>query len=194
MERQLYIKYIGGEPVISYCTSLYIDGHWVSNPTQEQIFADGWSIYTPPEPQPYVPEPQDTPYESDTLEAIKKMFASQVEDMTDEEALAVAELFPTWHSKLGQQVAKDERLWDDGKLWKVLQPHTVSAEWRPKDAVSLFVEVSVEEWPEIPENIPAENAWMQGDKGTWHGQHYISLIDNNVWNPDQHPAAWQLQE
>ena len=200
MERQEYYKIINGVVVRSYCTSLYIDGHWVSNPTSEMIAQEGWLPYTPPAPEPFVPTPQNEPYESSILNAVKTMFADQVRDMTDEQALSVAALFPTWHSMLnaekpqrpGKHVDVGDRLWDDGELWKVITAHDVLANWRPKDSPSLFVKVSIAEWPEIPENIPAENAWMQGDKGTWHGQHYISLIDNNVWNPDQYPAAWEL--
>ena len=205
-DRIIYHKVINGRDIFrDFPDKIVIDGMAIYNPTAEQVAnatieqinAGGWYIFvppTPPEPEPYVPEPQDEPDTYAKIEAVKKMLAPSVKDLTDEEALAVAELFPTWHSMLGKQVAKDERYWDDGKLWKVLQPHIVQADWRPKDAVSLFVEVSIEEWPEIPENISAENAWMQGDKGTWKGQHYISLIDNNVWNPDQYPAAWQLAE
>ena len=40
----LYFKIIDGQEVISPCTTLKIDGRWVSNPTEEQIFADGWQI------------------------------------------------------------------------------------------------------------------------------------------------------
>ena len=39
-------------------TTLQINGSWVSNPTLEQLYEDGWEEYippTPPAPQPYVP-------------------------------------------------------------------------------------------------------------------------------------------
>lgn len=187
-----YHKIINGEEVVTPSTSLYVNGHWVSNPPAELFEQEGWLPLLPPEPQPFVPEPQSEPYTSDILDAIRRMFADQVADLPDKDALAVAALFPTWHSLIGQQVAAGERIWDDGKLWKVLQPHTVSAEWRPAEAVSLYVEVSIAEWPEIPENIPSTAPWMKGDKGTWKGQHYICDLDNCVWNPDVAPQYWQL--
>ena len=138
----LYYKIIDGQEVISTCTSLKIDGRWVSNPTEEQIFADGWQVYTPP---PFVPQPQDEPDYELVVEAVKKMFSTDTGELSDEEALEVAALYPTWHSKLesGEDCVLNERLWDDGKLWKVIQPHTPQADWRPADAVSLFVEVSI---------------------------------------------------
>ena len=128
------------------------------------------------------------------------MLSSSTEELSDEDALNVAALFPTWSSKLpkdgelqGEPVVAGDRLWDDGKLWKVVQPHNVMPNWRPADTPALFVEVSIVEWPEIPENIPSTAPWMAGDKGTWQGQHYICQINNTVHNPSQYPAAWQLQ-
>lgn len=185
----LYYKIIDGEEVISVCDALLINGRWVSNPSEEMILADGWLPYTPP---PVIPEPQEEPDYYEVIEAVKKMLSTNAEELTDEDALDVAALYPTWHSKIGQQVALGTRLWDDGKLWKVIQPHTVQEDWRPADAVSLFVEVSIEEWPEIPEAIPSTAPWMKGQKGTWKGQHYICNMDNCVWNPDQYPQAWDI--
>jgi len=195
----MYHKVINGRDIFrDFPDKIVIDGMAIYNPTQEQvdnateeqINAGGWYIFIPPEPEPFVPQPQSEPDTASIMEAVKTMLSSSVKDLTDEEALAVASLFPTWSSKMGQQVTKGERLWDDGKLWKVLQTHNVQEDWRPKDAVSLFAEVSIEEWPPIPENIPAENPWNTGDKGTWQGQHYICQIDNCVWNPDVLPSAW----
>lgn len=190
----LYYKIINDKTVISDCKTLYIESEnsWVSNPSQEQIFHEGWQVYTPP-PTP----PQTEPYDSEVIAAVKKMLSSSVESLTDEEALEVAALYPTWASKIGKEVYAGEhadRLWYNEKLYKVLQQHIVSEEWTPDTAVSLYVEVSVEEWPEIPENISAENPWMSGDKGTWKGQHYICRMDNCVWNPDQYPAAWSIAD
>lgn len=187
----MYYKIINDRAVFSDCKTLYIESEnrWCSNPTEEQIFAEGWQIYVPPV---IPPQPQTEPYEEEIVQAVKRMLASSVEEMTDEEALEVAALFPTWASKIGEAVTAGERLWYDTKLYKVLQAHTVQENWTPDTAVSLYVEVSIEEWPEIPEVITAENAFMTGDKGTWKGQHYICQMDNCVWNPDQLPSAWQL--
>lgn len=190
----LYYKIIDGQTVISQCKTLHTAAGWISNPTEEQIFADGWQVYVPPPPPP--PSPQEEPYYDEIVEAVKKMLSTETEELTDEEALQVAALFPTWRSKLesGEDCIANERLWYDGDLWKVLQTHTPQSDWNPRDAVSLFTRVSIEEWPEIPENIPAEAPWMAGQKGTWQGLHYICRIDNCVWNPTQYPAAWELAE
>ena len=193
----MYYKIIGDRTVFSDCKVIQLNGHDISNPTAEMIAQAGWTQYVPP---PYVPQPQDTPGMDEIMQAVKKMLSSSTEELSDEDALNVAALFPTWSSKLpkdgelqGEPVVAGDRLWDDGKLWKVVQPHNVMPNWRPADTPALFVEVSIVEWPEIPENIPSTAPWMAGDKGTWQGQHYICQINKTVHNPSQYPAAWQLQ-
>ena len=176
----LYYKIIDDHEVISQCKTLKIDGRWVSNPTEEMILADGWLPYTPP---PFVPQPQDEPDYEQVVEAVKKMFSTDTDELTDEEALDVAALYPTWRSKIGEQVAAGTRLWDDGKLWKVIQPHTVQEDWRPADAVSLFVEVSIEEWPDWRQPQGAHDAYNAGDKCTHADKHWISNVDGNIWEP-----------
>lgn len=193
----LYYKIVGSNTIYSYCKSIRTANGVISKPSAEQIAAEGWQVYVPPVVPPV---PQSEPYTNDILDAVKRMLSTETEELTDEEALDVAALFPTWSSKLpkdgevqGEAVVAGERLWDDGKLWKVVQTHNVMPNWRPADTPALFVEVSFVEWPEIPENIPSTAPWRQGDKGTWKGQHYICKQDNCTWNPDQYPAAWELQ-
>ena len=176
----MYYKIIDGQEVFNNGTSLKINGRWTSNPTPETYEAEGWMPYTPP---PFVPQPQDEPDYEQVVEAVKKMFSTDTEEMSDEDALDVAALYPTWRSKIGEQVAVGTRLWDDGKLWKAIQPHTVQENWRPADAVSLFVEVSIEEWPEWKQPTGATDAYMAGDKVTYENKHWISDIDNNTWAP-----------
>lgn len=53
---KLYHKMIDGKDVISPCKSIKLEsGGWISNPSEEQIFAEGWEEYTPPTPPPYIP-------------------------------------------------------------------------------------------------------------------------------------------
>lgn len=123
---------------------------------------------------------------------IEKAAASQ----SDEDALNSVELFITWDSLLekGEQVPVKTRCQDGGILYECIQAHTPQSDWHPADTPALWKKVSIEEWPEIPENIPSTVPWMSGDKGTWKGQHYICQMDNCVWNPDQYAAAWLLVE
>ena len=52
----------------------------------------------------------------------------------------------------------------------------------------------VDEWPEFVRPTGAHDAYAKGAKVTYAGKHYVSLIDGNVWPPDEYPQGWQLQE
>lgn len=187
----MYYKMIGDRQVFSDCRTIQTnDGVWISNPTAEQIAAAGWLPYVPPV---IPPQPQTDPEMGEMMEAVKRMLANSTESLSDEDALNVAALFPTWHSKMGQAVNVGERYWYDGKLWKVIQAHTVQEDWTPDTAVSLFVEVSIEEWPEWVQPTGAQDAYMTGDKVTFEGTHYVSLIDNNTWSPAAYPQGWEAR-
>jgi hypothetical protein len=110
---------------------------------------------------------------------------------SDEKALENIYLYPRWEADI--DVAAGDRYRDEGTLYKCIQPHHTQADWQPHLTPALWVVVSIEEWPEIPENIPSTAPWMKGDKGTWKGEHYICNLDNCVWNPDVAPSFWIKQ-
>ena len=176
----MYYKIINERMVFSTCRTIELNGQWISNPSAEQISLAGWAQYIPPV---VPPQPQTEPDYSQVMEAVKKMLSSDTETLTDEEALEVAAMFPTFVSKIGQSVPAGERLWWDGRLWKTLQniPELL-ANWTPDTAVSLFVEVSIEEIPDWVQPS-AGNAFMTGDKCKHNGHTWESIIDNNVWEP-----------
>ena len=185
----LYTRTINGKQEFSDCRVIQLDGIWISNPTAEQIALDGWVEYVPPQIEP---TPMTEPDTYEIMEAVKKMLSSSVMDLSDEEALSVAALYPTWISKVGEQVNTGERYWYDGKLYKVIQTHTVQEDWIPDVSASLFTEVTIEEWPEYVTPSSA-NPYMTGDKVTFNGVHYICKMDNCVWSPSEYPSAWEEQ-
>ena len=187
----MYTKWIGDRQVFSDCRTIQTDeGVWISNPTPEQIAAAGWVEYIPPV---IPPQPQTEPDIDTMMAAVRRMLDNSVEELSDEDALNVAALFPTWVSKMGEAVNVGERYWYDGRLWKVIQAHTVQEDWTPDTAVSLFVEVSIDEWPEWVQPTGAQDAYNIGDKVTFEGVHYVSLIDNNVWSPADLPSGWEAR-
>lgn len=110
---------------------------------------------------------------------------------SDEQAIESIDLFPNW--KPDMSVRAGERYKYDNRLWKVLIDHKTQADWTPNIAVSLYVEVSVDEWPEWVRPISAESAYNKGDKVTFDGRRYVSTIDANVWSPMETPQYWEEQ-
>ena len=111
--------------------------------------------------------------------------------LTDEDALQAVELFPQWVVEHAYVVG--ERLQYNGVLYRVVQAHTSQADWTPDITPALFVVVSLDAWPEFVQPTGAHDAYNKGDKVTFEGKHYISLIDGNVYSPAAYPAGWQEQ-
>jgi hypothetical protein len=190
MAKTIYTKTdASGKQIFSDCRVIEIaPKEWVSNPTPEMIAAAGWVEFIPPV---VPPAPQDEPDMAEMVAAVKRMLSSSVEDLTDEQALEVASLYPTWASKLnteselqpGQRIEVGERLWDNGQLWKCITAHEALKNWRPEDSPSLYVRVTIEEWPAWVQPLGSEDAYKAGDKVSHNDKHWISDVDGNVWEP-----------
>ena len=112
--------------------------------------------------------------------------------LSDEQAYTLRVLFPAFEIDKSYEVG--ERIIYEDKFYKVIMAHTSQADWTPDVAVSLFVEIpnpSVE-YPEFKKPINAETAYMTGDKITFEGNKYISIMDNNVYSPTEYPQGWEL--
>ena len=104
-----------------------------------------------------------------------------VSTFTDENALKVIELYPTW--TVGIAVAKNSRYQYEGKLYKCIQSHTTQADWTPDVTPALWVIVSLEEWPDWVQPTGAHDAYAKDAKVTHSGKKWTSDVDANVWEP-----------
>lgn len=178
-----YTKEIDGKQVFSTCRTITLaDGAVVSNPTEEMILANGWTPYTP-HVEETEPEPKTAPDDYEKIQAISKLLATTVMALDDEAALEVIALFPAWGDFIGKELHTGERYYYNDKLFKVLLDHTAQAEWTPEISPSLFVEVTVEEFPEWKQPVGSADAYSKGDKVAYNGEHYVSIADGNVWEP-----------
>lgn len=111
--------------------------------------------------------------------------------ISDDQIEACLSLFPEW--KVGVEYAVGYRVYFDGIIYKCLQAHTSQADWTPTTAVSLWAKVLagiediIAEW----EQPDSTNPYMTGDKVTFNGKTYESVIDNNTWSPSAYPAGWK---
>ena len=128
------------------------------------------------------------------LEAARKLRAamdiagSKLDDATALDAMA---LYLAWKTDVAYAIGQRVRYGD--KLYKCVQAHTSQGDWMPSATPALWVRVSIEEWPEWVQPTGAHDAYAKGDKVTYKGKRYISLIDGNTYSPDAYPAGWEMK-
>lgn len=118
-----------------------------------------------------------------------------VDNLEDEVAVDYTELFPLWDGG-GKAYVAGDRVRYGGTLFKVLQNHTSQADWPPESAVSLFAEVLIPDPDAIPvwQQPDSTNPYMIGDRVHYPAEDspvYESIIDNNVYSPEDYPTGWR---
>lgn len=115
-------------------------------------------------------------------EAMRKSITGLADGANDEKLINNKAAFPYWNPN-GVDYFAGEILQDDGKLYRVVQPHRSQADWKPALVPALFTEISVEEYPEWKQPTGAQDAYAKGAKCAHNGKHWTSDVDNNVWEP-----------
>lgn len=110
---------------------------------------------------------------------------------TDEQAVEAHAVYPEWKAEVAY--AANDRVLYNEILYKVITAHTSQADWTPDVAASLFAKVLIPDEDVVPawEQPDSTNAYMIGDKVTHNGKTWISIIDNNVWEPGVY--GWEIK-
>lgn len=129
------------------------------------------------------------------LRAIIEKAMTETASLTEAEAISATCLYPKWSGN-GVAYVKGQRVQDDGVLYTVLQNHTSQAGWTPTAAPSLFAKVLIPDPSVVPEweQPDSTNPYMKGDKVKHNGKTWVSLVDNNVWEPGVTGTAALWQE
>ena len=103
--------------------------------------------------------------------------------LDDKDALIAPEMFPRWQKNVNYIIG--DRRYDEevGYLYKCVQAHTSQEGWEPHNTPALWVRVSLDKWPEWIQPTGAQDAYSMGSKVTHNNKHWISNVDNNVWEP-----------
>ncbi len=63
----------------------------------------------------------------------------------------------------------------------------------PDNAPTLWQDIAYKQGIRIiPATITVTEAFAKGERGWWHDEVYESLIDANVYTPEQYPTGWAL--
>ena len=129
------------------------------------------------------------------LRKILEKAMTDAQSLTEAEAITATCLHPKWNGD-GVQYTAGQRVQDDGVLYTVLQAHTSQPDWKPAAAPSLFAKVLIPDPTVVPEweQPDSTNPYMKDDKVKHNGKVWVSLIDNNVWEPGVTGTAALWQE
>lgn len=132
---------------------------------------------------------------SDQIRKALQMFA---QTLTDEQAMEIATVYPAY--EVGKAYSADELFTygvndvGDPQLYRVVQAHTSQSDWTPDATPSLYAPIGLnpQGYPKWSRPTGAHDAYNTGDIVDYNGTLYKSLIDGNVWSPEEYPAGWEV--
>lgn len=126
-----------------------------------------------------------------------QMFAASLDE---EKALEVATIFPKYEIgrayAVGDYLTFGENSTGDPQLYKVAQAHTSQADWIPSENPALYTPLGLnsEGVPVWSRPTGGHDAYNTGDIVDYNGTLYKSLIDGNVYSPEEYPNGWGVVE
>ena len=111
-------------------------------------------------------------------------------DLTDDEKTELEDLARQNANPQNSYAPIEVRLEEAFRRIEALESKVKTLEGTETDEPVEGEEV-VEEYPEYVKPTGGHDAHMKGYKTTYKGKKFISLIDNNVWTPDEYPAGWE---
>ena len=129
-----------------------------------------------------------------TLERARKlraMIEAAAGNLTDADASTAAELFPRLKQD-GSLVSAGTRINWYGKVKRAAVDLWDRTENNPDNAPTLWEDLAYRDGIRvIPETITAGTAFAKDELGWWGDTLYKSLLDANVWTPEQHASGWE---
>ena len=137
---------------------------------------------------PGTPKTASAPRMADIAKLL--MLTVNTMSLTDNDALSVKGVYPEWETLIGKEVKQGDKMQCDGRLWKVLQQHTVQEQWRPGTGTeSLYTEIVETASGTADDPIPYNNN-MELEQGKYYIQDGITyLCTRNTELPVYQPLA-----
>ena len=123
--------------------------------------------------------------------ALRKNIITSSASLEDKVASETPELFGRLNEN-GELIKVGTRINWNGLLKRAAVDLWDTKENNPDNAPSLWEDIAYKEgYRIIPETITAGTAFNKDELGWWKDTLYKSLIDNNVWTPEQYPSGWE---
>ena len=123
---------------------------------------------------------------------LKKINLSYIKsELTDDEKNELEEMARNNAKAINDYAPMEQRLDEAFRRIEALEDKVKALEGTETDEPVEGEEEVVEEYPEYVKPTGGHDAHMKGYKTTYKGKKFISLIDNNVWTPDEYPQGWE---
>lgn len=125
------------------------------------------------------------------------LITQQINNLIVDDATAsrMVDYYPTLKQD-GTLIAVNTRINWNGKLKRAAVDLWDTEANNPDNAPTLWEDIEYRDGIRvIPSAIPSTDAFKKGDLGWWRDNLYQSIYDgDNVWTPEQYPAAWKKIE
>ncbi len=112
--------------------------------------------------------------------------------LEDKVASETPELFARLNQN-GELIKVGTRINWNGVLKRASVDLYDTLENNPDNAPTLWEDIEYKEgYRIIPRTITVGTAFSKDELGWWEDTLYKSLLDNNVWTPEQYPSGWEI--
>lgn len=115
------------------------------------------------------------------------------EDATDAQASLTVSVYPTLKQD-GSLIKSGTRINHNGMIIRAAVDLYDTETNSPENAPTLWEALNYKDgYRIIPEVITVGTAFSKGELGWWKDELYKSLVDSNVYTPDQYAPNWSKQ-
>lgn len=131
-------------------------------------------------------------------EQLRRALQMFVQGLTDEKALEIPMVYPVYVAgkkyEAEEMFSYGENNVGDPQLYRVVSEHTSQEDWTPDTLPALYTPIGLndEGYPVWAKPTGSQDSYMIGDIVDYNGTLYKSLIDGNVYSPDEYPAGWEV--
>lgn len=116
----------------------------------------------------------------------------------DDQALEIASVYPKYEVgrayTVGELFTYGTNSVGDAQIYRVVQAHTSAQEWAPDANPSLYTAIGLntDGYPVWSKPTGAHDAYNVGDIVEYKDTLYKSLINGNVYSPEEYPQGWEV--
>lgn len=137
-----------------------------------------------------------------TIKSILKTI-TLAKDLSDDQKQEILSRYEEY--KVDKAYQEGDKFTYQGKIYEVIQAHTSQTTWIPSETPALykeFLKVKIQDGAGNESEVVAEfkkptgahDAYQKGDKVSFEGAIYESIIDANVYSPSEFADGWKKIE